>query len=109
MTIKALVVAALVLLASPAFAADETVEQLNLKCRQAGPTGMFCLGFTAGVANAMFLSSGDIKACPGDHLISHGAIQRAFIEWADLHPEHWGMSSLVGVVLAVQATWPCPE
>lgn len=75
----------------------------------------FCLGYVGGTLDALSV----ISAVPGaPHLyklcanisksnVTYGAAKQAFMNWAPRHPELWSSGLGVGVILALQETWPC--
>jgi hypothetical protein len=95
-----------------------TVQQLYDDCKQEGSgagTAFFCLGYIGGVADTMNLLEVKPKdgaarnpnaMCAGGRY-TYGATRQAFMNWAPKHPELWTKYMLVGVVLALQETWPC--
>jgi hypothetical protein len=72
---------------------------------------MFCAGyFTSSIDNMMVLGA-DVSThaygiCPKT-AISAGAATQAFKNWAQGHPEAWGIQRYLGVLWAMQAVWPC--
>lgn len=93
----------------------DDVQALYQKCKNENSAeNLVCLGFIAGVANTMHLLAAD-----GDHKRpdleafsmcgspSYGAMTQTFMNWAEKHPEHWGMVQVGGVVIALHEKWPC--
>ena len=72
----------------------------------------YCLGFIAGVAATMRTSTltlGQQRSfafCAPKSTTHEQAVQ-AFKNWHEQHPEHWQRSAEVGVMAALQETWPC--
>lgn len=99
---------------APATALEQksyTVQELRNFCRGSGEGLAYCLGFIGGTAAVMFMngdagSAGLWTACGEDPPFD--AMRQAFLNWADKHPEHWGIEALAGVGIAIKATWPCP-
>ena len=76
----------------------------------------YCLGFVAGVAAALRASTAllegrgvheSVNWCGTDR-ITHEQKVQAFRNWHDQHSEHWQDAPELGVIAALQATWPCP-
>jgi hypothetical protein len=38
---------------------------------------------------------------------TYGAARQAFVNWAEKHPEQWSKPMIVGVIEALNETWPC--
>jgi hypothetical protein len=118
--------AALILLAtSPAWAVEGTIQSLRDKCRTAeslsirdepldtlvdAPDAYYCLGFMSGMGFALQLNCAD-KNYKGPLAIMKGTTGqrvRAFLNWADAHPETWGRSEAYAV-RALAETLPCDQ
>jgi Rap1a immunity proteins len=108
-------------LASTSLAADGTssdvdpamtVQALYTKCMSnAALDQMFCAGFfTAALDDATVMgASASTQAygmCPKTS-VTVGAAAQAFKNWAQKHPEYWSQVRYLGVLLALQETWPC--
>jgi hypothetical protein len=102
-----------------AAAADtSTIHSLYQACTATNNASNFgvCLGFIEGVGHMMHMtqlgkpgqSLTDIEWCSPDHLTREQTLQ-AFKNWHDAHPEQWDMPGVVGVMLALLSTWPCPK
>ena len=79
----------------------------------------YCIGFVAGIGATMSLTGSwlmtepELKARdPGisicyTGILSPGAMIQAFRNWAEKHPESWGARDALGVMHALNETWPC--
>ena len=74
----------------------------------------YCVGYVSGMADVMGLigvgASKDFKRygmCASEPYPSANAEVQAFINWAEKKPTEWATSAQVGVLLALQETWPC--
>jgi len=87
-----------------------TVQDLYQACQH---DDKFCIGYIAGVFETMTVTSArtrdPVTGLCADSQVTYGAAQQAFINWAAKHPELWSKEWYLGVVLALQATWPCPS
>jgi hypothetical protein len=97
----------------------QDVQQLYGQCKNIGDIDqMFCSGYIAGVteqmtANGFMLNKNDktldrslfLCAPPSTTL---GAMVQAFVKWAENYPQGWGFPRQIGVMTALQKTWPCP-
>jgi hypothetical protein len=107
------------LAAQPMGAADEEkhdVQKLHEMCKlPPGETkAAICLGFISGVAEMMRLMSfsryKEVRGAFGQcSEASYGAAMQAFMNWADKHPERWSKPMVVGVIEALNETWPCGD
>jgi hypothetical protein len=93
-----------------------TTQDLYRACQ--APQGRtdygFCLGYIVAAGNLMALNSiqgpNKFTICPADRRPPSGeAMIQAFSNWAQAHPQEWSDDSLIGLTLALQATWPCPK
>jgi hypothetical protein len=101
----------------------QDVQGLYTWCRDppASAGSMFCLGYVAGVGQQMIINGFALRAMRlredkstlafqaicGTSFISNGAMQQAFINWAERHPEKWSENAQMGVTEAMRETWPC--
>lgn len=74
---------------------------------------MFCLGYIrATIDNMMIIGASGGEAaqsfgiCPKGP-ITTGAGKQVFTNWAQKHPEAWGLIQYIGVAFALKETWPC--
>jgi hypothetical protein len=72
----------------------------------------FCVAYIVGVAEILGRVGLDKSARPltgicwkGD--VSYSAMVQAFKNWAQKHPEAWGIPRYGGVMWALKETWPC--
>lgn len=94
----------------------QTVHGLYRMCTDSGQAQQsYCLGFVAGVAGAMHASTAFLESrgvqentnwCEADK-VTHEQKVQAFKKWHDQHPERWQDAPALGVISALQATWPC--
>lgn len=104
-----------------------TVQYLRNLCKDiASGTHFYCIGYITGVGQMMAMNAlmGRFSSKDGptaknyfkrvglcvantDIVPSPGAMIQAFLNWSEMHPDHWGDNSEVGVVNALSATWPC--
>ena len=70
----------------------------------------FCWGYIAGVAATIGPAG---LACVGDPTTGKPpplrAMEQAFTNWAQKHPEAWSKQEAAGVTEALRETWPCPR
>jgi hypothetical protein len=89
-----------------------SVQSLYTRCTAADiHDQMFCAGyFTSSIDNMMVLgvdaSTRAFGICPKVS-ITVGASVQAFKNWAQKHPEAWGLPRYVGVAWALQEVWSC--
>lgn len=76
----------------------------------------FCLGFVEGVGQTMQYddyeidpTGGPLICFPDNRIPSAEALIRAFMMWADDHPEHRASPAHAGVVEAFTKMWGCPR
>ncbi|MBZ9678284.1 hypothetical protein LB513_21290 [Mesorhizobium sp. ES1-1] len=79
---------------------------------------LYCVAYVGGVADLMAVN-GSIAKETGLPIPlkmastcfttppTYGAYVRAFVNWAQTHPEHWQVSRTFGVMQALSTTWPC--
>ena len=72
----------------------------------------FCVAYIVGVAEILGRVGLDKSARPltgicwkGD--VSYSAMVQAFKNWAQKHPEAWGIPRYGGVMWALKESWPC--
>lgn len=118
---RALAVSFLLIGTGDSFAQFKNVQaQLN-ECKDT-ESGLYavCLGEIAGISSVMLLNAGILKGagigktkvpvmCTVGQSPSYGAMIQVFINWAERHPEHWDMSPQIGIMLALEDTWPCDD
>ena len=106
--------------ASAAEAMDDTVAELRRSCILAeniethtDPVEIFesafCLGFMAGAGTVLQLNCSDDEYTgrfSSSVNTTNGQRVRAFINWADAHPEHWNLKVMFAVTGIVQGL-PC--
>jgi hypothetical protein len=78
-----------------------TVQRLRGWCKP--ELSQSCLAYVACAGDV--LHSRGFICHPG---VTYGALAQVFVNWADKHPEHWGDSTVDGVITALSETWPCP-
>ena len=119
--------AAAMAFASVSFAADTTgpdlaglqasdpsmsVQALYTKCTASDNyQQMFCAGFFTATVDNMMVLGAEVSTQPlgicSKTAITVGAAVQAFKNWAQKHPEAWGLTRFVGVTWAMQEVWPC--
>jgi hypothetical protein len=72
---------------------------------------LYCVGYVAAMVESMMVVGSDDSAhafgiCPATSVNSAAAVQ-AFKNWAQKHPEYWGVNRYFGVAQALQELWPC--
>lgn len=90
-----------------------SIESLYEQCNETDLYKQtFCAAYIAGVAEILGRVGLDKSARPlsgicwkGD--VSYSAMVQAFKNWAQKHPEAWGMPRYGGVMWALKETWPC--
>jgi hypothetical protein len=103
--------------------ADEpklNVQELYSQCMapKDSTAAIFCLGFVSGIGDFMQLNGAERKMVSDAQwsvlsnealcgLPTYGAQVQAFVNWAEKHPEEWGTSRVIGVVIAFRESWPC--
>lgn len=74
-----------------------------------------CAGYIQGVADTMIASDTVLKAkgfdfnlgfCPGQDVTTEQLIQ-VFKNWYNQNPKSWHIPKELGVIGALQASWPC--
>ena len=86
---------------------------------------LLCMGFVSGVGAQMSLTGrlaaaerreGRLSTGASSEFVfsisictnpSNGAKLQAFNNWAEKHPEFWGLSQTVGVMVALREAFPC--
>lgn len=117
---RRLMLAAVVLCLCPVARADEyTVENLLKRCEVGSSDYGYCEGLfvaasyvmgTNGGFTALHLIPRDVtllSLCSNGHMPTIGAQIQAFKNWANAHPESWGITDVIGVGAALHQTWPC--
>ena len=119
--------AAAIAFASVSFAADTTgpnlpalqatdpslsVQALYTQCTASDThQQMYCAGFFAATVDSMMVLGSDVSTQPlgicSKTAITTGAAVQAFKNWAQKHPEAWGLLRFIGVTWAMQEVWPC--
>jgi len=104
-------------LVSPGYAIDssQTVQALYQSCKSPEdlPPHALCLGFIAGVGDAMQLIGVGVEQKPDTRPFaicgkpSYGAMVQAFIDWAEQNPRERESNRILGVMMALRANWPC--
>jgi hypothetical protein len=98
-----------------------TVHQLAEYCMSDpyGARGGFCLGFISSVMEMLsftnHIAMGKYKSkeglgldiCASDTKVTMEQIEHIFILWHNNNPKFWNDDAAVGVVIALQTTWPC--
>jgi hypothetical protein len=72
----------------------------------------FCTGYIIGVAetlaqNGLHKSTRGQSVCWQGLSIDYAATVQVFKNWAQKHPEAWGLLRYGGVMWALKETWPC--
>lgn len=73
---------------------------------------MFCAGYINAAMDSMIVLGADTSSarafgiCP-KVAVTAGAGAQVFKNWAQKHPEAWGLMRYVGVAWALKETWPC--
>jgi hypothetical protein len=95
-----------------------TVQELYEECKS---ENVFCAGFVEGVMGVMGMVGGlaanaktaedrqlmlGMAVCTHGHTTLGDAVQ-AFENWVPKHPKHGSDDGLLGVMMAIQETWPC--
>lgn len=94
------------------------VQKLYEMCNGEDPT--YCIAYIAGVTDTMGLAvalaaqtkelrSKRVMGVCFTSFLSYGAAKKAFMNWADKHPEKWGDEMNFGVIEALRETWPCKD
>lgn len=91
---------------------DVTVEGLFKQCKSNVPHQItLCIGYLSGVLEAM--QSADASpdqrgfAICASRALAYADGMRAFMTWAQRHPEHRRRDRSFGVLSAYRETWPC--
>jgi hypothetical protein len=110
---------------APTYAEDTselTVQMMLSWCKeeQTKPGSIYCLALLKGVSEVMAINgdgvrTGAITGGPppsmcvpkGENLPSGGAMIQAFINWGEANPTYWGERGSIGMIYALQETWPC--
>jgi hypothetical protein len=93
----------------------ESVQHLYEECT--GSSNLYekedCVQYISGVADSMTIfgatnsSDGKMFGICSETAVSYGAYVQAFINWAEKHPESWGLRRWIGASMGLRATWPC--
>jgi hypothetical protein len=72
----------------------------------------FCTGYIVGIAESLGqlslkTSTRSSGICWTGQTIEYSASVQAFKNWAEKHPEAWGVVRYAGVMWALRETWPC--
>jgi len=94
---------------------SQTVQALHRSCKSAEGSSPYdlCLGFIAGVGDAMQLLGFGVEQKPefAPFAIcsrpSYGTMVQAFVDWAEQNPGKSDSNRIVGVMTALRANWPC--
>jgi hypothetical protein len=86
---------------------DGTVQFLREDCRAPHHSSQEaqCLGYIRGAADQLFAQEQICLAAPS---AGEAGVQ-AFLDWADKHPQSWGVPTWTGVMAALVQAWPCRE
>jgi hypothetical protein len=112
----ALIAIALSLFSIPAVADDTPlkVQDLYSACKGKDMVGeSLCVGFVAGVGDAMHFLSAHIPDDPQLRTfaicgtMSHREMVHAFVNWAENHQDKWTEIEVTGVMSSLIETWPC--
>jgi Rap1a immunity proteins len=96
---------------SRADAPSDNVQELLGMCNaEEDYKKISCLSYVSGIGDAMLLNGkidplGQMSICA--EKITYGAMEQAFKNWAQKHPERWGHLRYVGVIAALRESWPC--
>jgi len=84
------------------------VQELLRRCAQGSEWELYCIGYVSGIGTLMLMNGSltDFGICSAG-TIPCGAMEQAFRNWAEKHPEKWGAEAHMGVMLALRETWPC--
>jgi len=95
----------------------DTVQDLYEACTsEDGGLRTVCAAYIAGIASLMGpigstrnvgLATRAYGVC-SKSTISLGAFVQAFKNWATKHPEMWSHPMVLGVLVSLRGTWPCP-
>jgi hypothetical protein len=96
-----------------------TVHGLYKACTDPPPGALqlYCIGYIGGVADMMMVAKADankthspsgLAYCSEAPITREQTIQ-AFKNFHDQHPEYWNLQSIVGIMVALQQTWPCKD
>jgi len=93
-----------------------TIQYLYEQCTSpAAVANAYCAGYISGVAGSMLMASNASKLSAthlnlgwcSDSTVTVGQMMQAFKNWHDKHPTIWGKDQALGVIGAMQETWPC--
>jgi Rap1a immunity proteins len=90
-----------------------SIHSLYEACTGADFSGRnFCTGYIVGVAESLGQlslnkSTRSSGICWTGQTIEFSASVQVFKNWAQKHPEAWGVSRYAGVMWALKETWPC--
>jgi hypothetical protein len=106
-----------------------SVQQLRDSCKKPGAPEAFCLGFLEAIGQMMALNSESLsvasngkaangwiaktsiclKGKPLGSWPSGGAMEAAFVNWADQNPQNWDEGATPHAIITLRSTWPCPN
>ena len=90
-----------------------SIQRLYEQCTGTNVREMeFCTGYIIGVAetlgqNGLHKSTRGQSVCWQGLSIDYAAAVQVFKNWAQKHPEAWGLPRYGGVMWALKETWPC--
>jgi hypothetical protein len=95
--------------------ATQTVQGLYQYCKPGADSPRYglCIGYIAGVGDAMQLLSFGVEQKPdlAQFAIcdkpSYGSMVDAFVAWTEQNPAKSETNRIVGVMTALRANWPC--
>jgi hypothetical protein len=92
-----------------------TIHDLYMQCTSTdlAVSRAYCAGYIDGVGNAMTaaetITAGknlNLGWCAEPGVTTEQAVQ-VFKNWHDKHPEFWNKPKELGVIAALQESWPC--
>jgi hypothetical protein len=89
-----------------------SVQALYTKCTATDlHQQMYCAGFFTSSVDSMMVLGAEVSTqalgiCPKTAITAGAAVQ-AFKNWAQKHPEAWGLQRYLGVLWALQEVWSC--
>jgi hypothetical protein len=95
---------------------QNTIQYLYEKCASTEPIdNAYCAGYISGVAGSMLMASNVMKLHDAhfnlgwcsESTVTVAQMMQAFKNWHDKHPTIWGKDQALGVIGAMQETWPC--
>jgi hypothetical protein len=94
---------------------SSSIQRLYEECNGTKVEQLYCTGYISATMESMMTIGADESArtsarnfgiCPKVAVSGNASVQ-VFKNWAQKHPETWGLFRYLGVAVALRETWPC--